>query len=436
VTWPLGPALVIKPLEPRAVATTKMCRVTLRDSINDKTGNPVPADQRGPYPFKIAPITPILTEPADGSEIDAFVLSPNGDNIYVQFNTTVDPSSFCDDGVGMDECEFAFSPVDTGLCLTGAGTGTATPCVLGSACATAGETCQAVGAEAFTSPLLGLSAAEFLFYPLAPVQTEKDYTFAFKQGGKIKDRCGVETTFGAPSVGDQTMVTLTTLPFDFNSLVPGNGDTVAPLKKPDLSFNNVIDVASLVPGEYSVVPAPANASVETSSDADLLFAGDYLPGTSYTFTLNAGATVNDAFGKTWTNAAEKKITWTTQPIAITAISPANNGVSVKSTPASLTTISISFNQSMDPATLATTEWMFTSATAVTFGAPTVSGCASDSTTCSIRLTTTAPIPPGSYKFTLKAGATISDVRGTVYTQAADRTVSFTVENAEPAVVCL
>jgi len=138
----------------------------------------------------------------------------------------------------------------------------------------------------------------------------------------------------------------------------------------------------------------------------------------------------------WTNDMEKKITFMTQPIAVTSISPANNGVSVKATPASTTRISISFNQSMNPATLDPTEWTFTSPTAVVFGAPTISGCAETSTSCSIRLTTTTPLAPGAYSFTLKQGATISDVLGNVYTQAADRKVSFTVENAEPDVVCL
>jgi hypothetical protein len=41
------------------------------------------------------------------------------DNFYVQFNTAVDPASLCDEGAGMDECEFAIGPEDTGHCSTG-----------------------------------------------------------------------------------------------------------------------------------------------------------------------------------------------------------------------------------------------------------------------------------------------------------------------------
>ena len=442
VTWPLGPALVIKPDEPRAIATNKMCRITLRDNITDKSGNQVPADQRGPFPFKIAPITPIAITPADGDEIDAFVLSPNGDNVYVQFNTAVDPSSFCDDGAAMDECEFEFTPVDTGICDNAGGTGSGAYCVIGSPCATAGETCMPAGAEAFTSPLLGLSPAEFLFYPLAPVQTESEYTFAFKQGGKIKDRCGVETTFGAPSVGGLTKATYTTLPFDLNSLVPGNGDTVSSLRKPDLSFNNVIDLASLAPGEYSISPLPTTPTLETTGENDVLFAGHYAPATPYTLTINAGATVNDAFGKTWTNPAEMKITFTTQPIAVTSTSPANNGVVTKASATSSTRVSISFNQSMNAASLDATEYAFTGPGGTVIPATvSESGCLPTSTSCSLRVTPgTAVLPvslqPGDYKFVLNAGATITDKLNNTYTQTTARTVNFSIENAPAAVVCL
>ncbi len=438
VTWPLGPSLVIKPDEPRAIATNKMCRITLRDTITDKSGNPVPADQRGPFPFKIAPITPIAISPADGDEVDAFALYDNGDNIAITFNTAIDESSLCDEP-GPNPCEVTITPPDTGLCDIAAapGTGSGLSCVIGgAACAGAGETCIYQGVGAYGASVTG-SETDVWFYSVAPVQTEKDYTFAFIAGTKIKDRCGVETTFGTPSVEDLTEATYSTLPFDFNSLVPGNGDTVSNLRKPTLSFNNVIDDASLTTTEYTLNPAPGSAGLVSTTGANLVWSGHYAPATAYTLTVTGTADVKDVFGKTWTNDAEKKITFTTQPIAVTSISPANNSVSVKATPASNTTISISFNQSMNPATLDPTEWTFTSPTAVVFGPPTISGCAATSTTCSIRLTTTTPIAPGAYKFTLKQGATISDVLGNVYTQAADRTVSFTVENAEPdVVICL
>src|SRR6478609_3060896 len=39
VTWPLGPSLVIKPSEPRSIATGHECQITLNDNITDKDGN-------------------------------------------------------------------------------------------------------------------------------------------------------------------------------------------------------------------------------------------------------------------------------------------------------------------------------------------------------------------------------------------------------------
>lgn len=443
VTWPLGPALVIKPDEPRAIATNKMCRITLRANITDKNGNAVPEDQRGPYPFKIAPIMPIAIDPPDdpdgASPINA--LQIYFDNVYVQFNTSIDPASICDEGTPVlpattgTECEFEIVPETEGVCSIGN-----EYCIIGGpACPAGSGVCEKAGYYGYA-----ISETETGWGPVAPVQTDKSYTFQFKQGTKLKDRCGVETTFGAPSAGDNTLTRFTTNPFNFVSLVPGNGDTVSPLRKPTLLFNNVLDPSTLANTEYSITPAPANASVATTSgsDGDFVFAGNYQPATMYTFTFNAGATVTDAYGVPYTNATAKTITYTTQPIAVTSLSPVNNGTSVKATPASVTTLSVSFNQNMVPASLdAATEVTLTSTTnttaiplAATVAA--ASTCGPTRTSCTLQVKTAAPLAPGSYKLTLKAGATVSDVLGNVYTQAADRVVTFTVANIAPAVVCL
>ena len=443
VTWPLGPALVIKPIEPRAIATNKMCRVTLRDSIVDKSGTAVPADQRGPYPFKIAPITAIAIDPShdpDGtSPIDA--LQIYYDNVYVQFNTFVDESSFCDEGVAMDECEFSITPEDTGYCTTGGES-----CIIGgAACPTVGDTCDTAGYYAYSLKPYGFTESEFGFGPNAAIQSDHEYTFSFLQGGKVKDRCGVETTLAAPAAGDNTLVHFKTNKFDFKSLTPATGDTASPLKKPTLLFNNVLDPSTLETTDYVITPAPQAFVLTTSpgSGGDFVFGGNYQPATQYTFTLNAGATVTDAYGVPFVNTAEKKVTWTTQPIAITSTTPANGGTSTKSTPASLTTISISFNQNMDPATLTPADYTFTGpgGAAVPLG-PAVaaaSTCGPSRSSCTLELPSLAPLAPGAYKFTLNAAAQISDVitpTANVYTQAAARVVSFSVVNATPAIVCL
>jgi hypothetical protein len=44
--------------------------------------------------------------------------------------------------------------------------------------------------------------------------------------------------------------------------------------------------------------------------------------------------------------------------------------------------------------------------------------------------------PGTYKFTLKKDASVKDIFGTTYTQAADQSITFTVENAPAPVQCL
>jgi len=92
---------------------------------------------------------------------------------------------------------------------------------------------------------------------------------------------------------------------------------------------------------------------------------------------------------------------------------------------------------MDVATLAAEDFTLTNAAGtavpVTFSS---SGCSASTqaTSCALRIDTAAALAPGDYTFTLKAGAAISDRMATphVFTQAADRVVEFTVEEADPA----
>lgn len=432
VTWPLGPSLVIKPLEPRAIATTKMCRVTLNDNVLDKSGEPVPAAQRGPFEFQIAPITPIFIDPADGAEVTA--LQIYYDNVYVQFNTYVNPASFCDDGVGGADCEFALSP-DVGVCSTPGTNGFPTACDVqmnGADCPTAGDTCDG-GYYAYP-----LSSTEHAFGPNVPVETEKEYTFAFPQGGKVVDRCGVENVLAAP-VPDLSEFTVTTLPFTLTGITPTSGDTASPLRKPVVQFNNVLaDPTALVATtNYTLDPPVANASLGglPFSDGEVVFYGDYQPATSYTLTLKANTKFAEFYGKEYELPADRVIMWTTAPIALTGTTPANNGTSTKATANSPTTIRLTFNQNMDPASLTSAD--YTASNGVQF-APTgvYDGCDATATSCVLELTTTQALTPGAYQFTLNAGATLTDVLGNTYTQATDRVINFTVANAAPAVQCL
>lgn len=420
VTWPLGPSLVIKPDEPRAIATSSMCTVSLKDTIRDKDGELVPAAQRGPFPFKVAPLQIVAIEPTDGSEVTP--LSIYFDNFLVQFNTEVDPASWCDEGGAMDECEFE---------IVGLGSAPQDYYFYNIA--------EALGGGVLTES----GVTEFGLGPVDPLEAEKaDYSFQFRQGTKLADRCGRETTFGVPSVADNTKVDFATSEFELASTSPNTGDTVAPLRKLSVQFTNVLDPATLAATEWTLTPAVDSIAIASSpgNDGDFLFVGHYQPGTTYTFTLNAGAEIADAHGATYTQTAARTVMWTTQPITVSGTTPANNGTALRAMDTSTTTFDISFNQSMDPATLdPATEITVTGPSTVTFAAPAVVGCGVTSTSCRIRLTSTAALMAGDYTLTLKAGATISDVLGNVYTQAADRVVNFTVETAEPAappITCL
>ena len=443
VTWPLGPSLVIKPNEPKTVATGKACRVTINDNVLDKTGNKVPSTQRGPYTFKIAPVQIVSIDPPDDPDgkapIDA--LQVWSDNFFVQFNTEVDSKSLCDEGAGKDQCEFSITPQDTGLCTTDGGY-----CLKsrnGADCAVPLDTCDDGGYYAYTATGAPKFDTAFGFGPNAAVQTGHSYLFEFKAGSKVKDRCGVETTLAAPSAKDMTSVKFKTNPFGIKTITPGNGDLTSALKRLDVPFNNVVDVASLeVNTDYTLTPAIASGTVTgTAGGGDIIFYGNYALDTTYTFTLKAGAKVKDVLGAEYTVPEQKVISWKTQP-AVTLTSTADLAVVTKATPTSLVGVTFTFNQSMDPLSLTAADYTFVDST----GAPVVgavtgvgaapNGCSPTSTGCQLRVR--ANLPPGKYKFTLTAGANITGVLGASYTQAADKVINFTVKAAVPVppITCL
>lgn len=427
VTWPVGPSLVIKPNDPKLIATNTPCEVTISDKVKDKSGEPVPADQRGPYKFQVAPIQVVVIDPADGSEIDASQVW--GDNIYVQFNTTVDEASFCDEGSGMNECEFTFSP-DIGTCSTAG-----TPCEVeknGADCPS-GETCDSGGFYASSLVPFGFTDAEFGFGPNNPVQVEKKYQFSFKQGGKLKDRCGQETTLGAPSVSDQTLIHYKTNPFQFNRTSIASGETASAMKKLSVFFSNVLDFSTLDTSEYSLTPAPLSPSVGTATYSDFKFNGYFKINTEYTFTLNAGAKVSDFWGVEYTNAEALTVKWKTQPAITVAVTPSDNGTVTKATSASTVGPSLTFNTAIKLADITEgTDFTVTDSNGAQVTGFSVAPhpnapCTVDASGCTVRIRKN--LPDGNYTFTLKAGATMADQNGDTYTQAADKVVHFKVVTA-------
>lgn len=454
VTWPLGPSLVVKPNDPTEVATGKQCRITINDNVTDKTGNKVPMAQRGPFTFKIAPIQVIAIDPADDPEgaspVDGQAIY--FDNFYIQFNTAVDPKSLCDENGAAKDCEFGIGPEDTGACSTGG-----EYCIVnGPACPTAGDVCEPRGYYAGSLAPFGFTDTEFYAGPTAPLQTDKMYKFAFKAGTKLKDRCGVETTLGAPSADELTEVNFKTAKFAAKTANIGSGDLISPLKKLSMSFNNPIDFASIDAAEYSFTPAPLSPPggdpLITSTEADMFFAGFYQLNTEYTFTLKSGAKIKDVYGAETTLTADKVVKFKTQPAITMTSSPASESTVTKATTTSLVGVTLTFNQAMDPASLtAGTDFTFkdkngadVAGITVAVGAASGSGvgganCNNTATSCQLRIR--GVLNPGDYTFTLKAGAMITAnaaIPGESFTNAADKVIKFTVKDAAPVTphVCL
>jgi len=127
---------------------------------------------------------------------------------------------------------------------------------------------------------------------------------------------------------------------------------------------------------------------------------------------------------------------TADAITLVSSSPRNNAVVTKlvqASPASYarTTIRLTFNQEMNPATLAANEWTLSPAVP---GFPTT--WSADTAYGAIRIR--GVFPPGDYTFTLKAGATIDDKLSPAhtYTQATDLVIKFTIKDPATRPQCL
>ena len=460
VTWPLGPGLVIKPLEPRSIATGQECQVTLNDNITDKDGKPVPADERGPYKFKLAPITVIATDPTDSGDamkpvaVDAADIAGGG--FTFQFNTDVDLSTLCPDTdatgtPGKGKCDgdtspFSITPKAIGVCSKSTdNTDPAKPKPI--LCQTAADCPLMTGEHCDWSagiPVSGISPDDqIVIAPILPVETEKTYTFALTGGKMLKDRCGVATTLDESTAANLQSITFKTNPFDFIKFNIGDGETSAPNKKPTLTFTNAIDVSTLEDTEYTLTPAPGTPAVDSFDGNDAIYFGNYALDTQYTLTIKKGATVKDVFGKQWTNDADKVIHWKTAPKALLSSATADATVFQKIVTVQSVGPSLTWNDNMDISSLGTTEWSLVNAatmqpvagiTAALGSAVTGATCGPDSLSCQFRFR--SDFAPGDYIFTLKAGATVNDFLGNTYTQATDRVIHFTVKAPVPAVKCL
>jgi hypothetical protein len=458
VTWPLGPSIVIKPNFPATVPSTAMCQVTLNDNILDKNdGVPVPSDERGPYTFQISKIKVASISPADKDNLD-----PVDAGMDIVFNTLIDPDSIDTDGVvtlPTLPTKWAHDPAadDTGIEGFVANGGVTAPATLG------------------VEPMVGgkkLGAAEWFIF--ADYYAKTDYDFTIPDGTKLKDLCGVETTLGAPSVDDQTQVHFTTNDITFTGITPTDGTMASvPGTKIQLKFNQYMDPDSLkghctiattvlcasddgctvaqgtcTGQKFTLSPTVTNMDIieDLADGSKIDIYGDFQLGTDYTFTLNASTTINECPGaevgacganpRTYLNADQQVVHFkTAAAIALTSVSPADNATITKveaSGAQARTSITLTFNQEMDPST-------FTQDTDYTIE-PNIVLTASSSTTnlLNTRLRPPSPggYPPGTYTFTLKAGASFDDYLGNHYVQAADKVIHFTIKDPDPIPDCL
>jgi len=408
VTWPVGPSLVIQPLDPTTIPVDSECQLTIKESVKDKDGNSIPMGDRSAFKFKLAPATVLGTSPADGDKI-----TPATGGVEVDFNVELDGGqSFCADNT-MASC----------FHLVGSGT-PANPDPGGL---------NIDFADAFGD---GRNTGLFIGADLLGGQT---YKFSLPDGLQVKDKCGKLSRVAAIPE-----------PFDFEtaaaafvSFNPGGGSSVAPSKKITLTFNQLVDLASFTDGsldamgnptpvDYTIEPKPASfALAAAGGNTQIRFNGQYNLGTTYKLTIKAGAVISDSYGKQMiTFDKDQLLEFTTaSAIAITAQSPAN-GARVTKAGNAAQRISLTFNQEMLATSLDASEVSLVkaadgSAVAIT---PTISASGA-----AVRVDYAA-LPAGSYKFTLKAGATLTDkiMPPNTYTQAADRVINFTVADTPPA----
>lgn len=115
VTIPPGPSLLVYPTG--AVATSAGCSITLRDSVVDKDGNPVPDAQQGPYQFGVAALDIVETDPP-ASDPPAEI-APDA-ALAVIFNASIDETSLEAGEITLTDAAsaaVAFTPAADGAAL-------------------------------------------------------------------------------------------------------------------------------------------------------------------------------------------------------------------------------------------------------------------------------------------------------------------------------
>jgi hypothetical protein len=102
-TWPVGPSLFVAPNDTSTIAAGSECQIALKaDVVADKDGQHIPADQLGPYKFKIADLTLASTSPAAPDDpTKPETISP-ASALVATFNATIDVASLAAGEVTMN----------------------------------------------------------------------------------------------------------------------------------------------------------------------------------------------------------------------------------------------------------------------------------------------------------------------------------------------
>lgn len=402
VTWPLGPSLVIKPVDPTRIPVESQCQVTLKNTIKDKAGNA--PDKLGPFTFRLAPVEVLSISPSPDETVN-----PEFGGVDLTFNVEVDSST-------LDGTMFSFTPAMTNE-----------------------------GVDQYSG------SGVFIYGDMADSQ---DYAFEIAEGTKIKDKCGKESTL----VGDNLATNFSTAPLGLVNIIPFQGPNAVPSRKIRINFNQIMNPASLALGtDYEWVgaapelPGTTAPFVRDGADPSIIIVnGFYKIGTNYQFKLKAGAQVASCPGgncsltsNALTIDKEQLINITTATaitntsISIGAGSTGPRGASVRTITGSggqtlhknavdeNVFVRFAFNQDMDGTSLANTEVEITKADGTSTGIALPATAAGGASVTQFNV---GALPVGAYKFKIKQGATINDRLSTptTFTQAADREFTFQV----------
>jgi len=264
------------------------------------------------------------------------------------------------------------------------------------------------------------------------------YTWTMKQGAKIKDQCGVTTTFPAPDVALGTQVGFTTNSFQLSGIAPFDGQMSAPpYKHVQLSFNNYPDITTITAGAFTLnegsATGPALPVVATDIGGGVIdLVGAFKASKTYVFKLNAGFMFKDCPGDQQGSCVTTgmtppttamPVTFTTDVISATTSPADNDSISI---PIDMATgkgpiaIDITFNQDMDATKVMGTLAMIPG---VTLSTPT--------NVAANIVELTGSVAPGTYKITF--GGTIPDTAGDPpFDVSTKGTVTFTVTAASAA----